>query len=122
MQHLALSTEAIWLTPLLNRVLRQIAITAEFSEDCDFKWPEAYIQTKYLCVGNTSYRLSYSKSVENNIVIIHLLFTNKTFHLLLTTKTVYLFLTPKTFYLLLTTKMFYFSITTTATYARTPNA
>ena len=69
MQRRALSKQAIWLTPLLIRVLRQIANTAEFSDDYDFEWPEAYIQDKYLCSGNTSYRLTYVKSVEHNIII-----------------------------------------------------
>ena len=68
MQRHALSVQAIWLTPLLNRVLRQIVNTAEFSDDCDFKWPETYIQTECLRSGNTSYRLTYFQSLEHNII------------------------------------------------------
>ena len=52
-------------SPFEQRVLRQISNTAEFSDDCDFKWPEAYIQTNYSCIGNISYRSTHFKSFEH---------------------------------------------------------
>ena len=69
----SLYKQAIWQTPLLNRVLRQIANTAELSfqttgilsgQRLIFRLTIYIVETRHI-----DYRLIYFKSVENNIFI-----------------------------------------------------